>query len=229
MKLYAIGVGPGKSEYLTLEAVNVLADAEVVFCPQSEAKKESLALSICQEHINPEAKIITLHFPMTNDRGVLIDFWQKAVDTIINEAKTSEKAAFITLGDCSIYSTYSYIIDSLKENPAIEVETIPGVTAFSACASALNISLVESNEKLALMPATDIVAVEKAIDLFETVVLYKTKGRIKEISTLLNSKDLLDKSYLISNVSSENENISKLKDADEKSYFSTIIIKKGLK
>jgi precorrin-2/cobalt-factor-2 C20-methyltransferase len=229
MKLYAIGVGPGESKYLTLKAIDALSVADIVFCPQSEAKKESLALSICQEHISPDAKIINLVFPMTKDKKILQGFWQKAADTIIEESKEIKTAAFITLGDCSIYSTYSYIIDKLKNREEITVETIPGITAFSACASALNIPLVESDEKLALLPATDLTKVGQVIDIFETIILYKVKGKITEISELLSSKNLLDKSFLISNVSAKNERISKLADADEKGYFSTIIIKKGLK
>ncbi len=227
-KLYCIGVGPGDSQYLTLKAAHVLGEADVVFCPQSEAKKESLALSICQEYINPKAEIVYLVFPMTKDQEVLKSFWAKAVETIKMSMQAKKIGAFITLGDPAIYSTYSYIVDELKDNNEIEVQTIAGIAAFNASAAALNLSLIESEEKMALLPATNISAVENAIDNFETVVLYKVKSHLGKIVDLLKRRGLTKTSYLISNVSSNNEHIQRIDnlEKEEKGYFSTIIIKK---
>lgn len=227
--LYCIGIGPGNSEYLTLKAANILKVAEVVFCPQSAYKKDSLAYSICQEHINKNAKIVNLVFPMTKDKEELAKYWQEAYEKIINEAETAKITAFITLGDPAIYSTYSYIIERLSDNPSIEVQTVPGITAFSACASALNASLVESDQKLALLPASNLAAVKNAIKDFETIILYKVKGNVEKISQFLKEKNLLENAFLISKVSTTDERIEPLNhlQPDEKGYFSTIIIKRG--
>ena len=168
---------------------------------------------------------------MTKDKEELNKYWKKAVDAIISECKSIKTAAFITLGDPSIYSTYSYMVDQLKQSPAIDLRTVPGITAFSASAAALNLSLVEADEKLALLPASDLKAVENAIDNFETIVLYKVARHVGEISELLYRKNLLEKSFLISRVSTKEESIENLKNvsAENNGYFSTLIVKKGNK
>ena len=66
---------------------------------------------------------------------------------------TGRDVAFITLGDPSIFSTYTYVQKKLKG--AYELETVPGITSFTACAAARNEALVEKNDILSVIPKID--------------------------------------------------------------------------
>jgi len=45
-RLYGVGVGPGDSELLTLKAVRIIGNCEVVIAPSAMAGGKSIALDI---------------------------------------------------------------------------------------------------------------------------------------------------------------------------------------
>lgn len=47
---------------------------------------------------------------------------------------------FLTLGDPTVFSTYMYMVPYLVEQ-GVDVETVPGITSFTAVASRLNLPL----------------------------------------------------------------------------------------
>lgn len=232
VKFYGIGIGPGDKNLLTLAAVEALGKADVVFCPRAKDKQKSLALTIAKNYIRKEAEIIEQTFLMTKDRDKLGKVWDKAVKIIKKKLDENKNTAFITLGDPSLYSTYSYVLNRIKDIPDVEIATIPGIPAFLACAATLNLPLVTKDEKLALIPATDISSLDKAIKLFDTIVLYKLGKNLKKVIEYLSRQNLLDKSYMVSRVSAENQHAKKqLKNFElsrkEAGYMSTIIIKRN--
>lgn len=80
-------------------------------------------------------------FPMIEDQQELEKYWNSAAELIANYLDSGRDVAFITLGDPSIFSTYSYTQKKLANR--YEIETIPGITSFTACAAAKNEPLVE--------------------------------------------------------------------------------------
>ena len=89
-------------------------------------------------------------FPMIEDKQELEKYWNSAAELIANYLDGGRDVAFITLGDPSIFSTYSYTQKKLANN--YEIETIPGITSFTACAAAKNEPLVEKNDILTIVP-----------------------------------------------------------------------------
>lgn len=59
----------------------------------------------------------------------------------------------VVLGDVSIYSTYCYLMELLREE-GYETEMIPGVASFSAVAARLGVSLTTMEEPLHILPAS---------------------------------------------------------------------------
>ncbi len=56
---------------------------------------------------------------------------------------------FLTLGDPVTYSTFGYILKTMKQvMPDADIETIPGITSFHAASARLNRILVEGEESL---------------------------------------------------------------------------------
>lgn len=231
-KIYGLGVGPGDPELLTLKAYRILKKVNLLCVPKSRAEKQSLALSVIGKAVNKEFEILELLFPMTHDHDVLKKHWDEATEKLVKELRRGKDAAFITIGDPMFYSTYAYVLHRIKEyHPEITIETVPGVTAFSACASLLNEPVTEGDEKLAVIPAVyGASAVKKAIREYENVILMKVNRLYDEIVVLLKEEKMLDKAVYISRCGHPEEfyttELEKLV-GKEKDYMSIIIIRKA--
>lgn len=224
-KIYGIGVGPGDKELLTLKAVKILEKVNTIFVPISKKDKSSFAYEIIKELIPCEdKKIVELLFPMSKDREFLKKYWEEASEAIMNE---EGEVAVITIGDPTLYSTFSYVWSILKEND-IETEIVNGISSPFAGAGRLNIPLVEGDEKIAILPQGK--DLEKYLDEFDTLVVMKTNDLEDKL------KSLKDKEcdYLIgvvNRVTCENEKfmLGKINEIDFsqfKDYLSLAIIKK---
>ena len=113
-KLYAIGVGPGDPELLTLKASRILKGVPCICVPKGREEGSSLALSIVQKALSLEGKeIIEAHFPMRKTKTSrqsedceLDNKWAETVKNILSRLNKGIDVAFITLGDPAIYSTF---------------------------------------------------------------------------------------------------------------------------
>ena len=149
-KLYGVGIGPGDPKLLTLKAKEALEKADIIFAPKGSDEGISVARGIIEQVIENKKTYVELTFPMTKDKKLLREYWKKAGQRIAGELKKGKQAAFVTLGDPFIYSTYIYLLKMLKQDfPGIKVETIPGISAFNAAASRAGFSLLEGREKMA--------------------------------------------------------------------------------
>lgn len=150
--LYGIGVGPGAPDLITLRAVQALAHVDVILAAASSKNDYSMALSIAKPHINSNANYLRLDFPMTRDETILKDAWLSAAKTAIGVLASGKNAAFITLGDPLVYSTFVYLKSAvLKLAPKTSIQIIPGITSFQAAAAKTGISLCESDESFTLI------------------------------------------------------------------------------
>lgn len=227
--LYGIGVGPGDPELMTLKAVNVIKACDVIAVPDSSFSdmKGSVALQIASQAV-PEliAKpLLKLSMPMTKDKILLEESHLKAVAELIELLKSGKKIAFLTLGDPSIYSTFSYVQKPILQE-GYTVETIAGVPSFCAAAAKLGVSLVERGEALHVIPAS-YNAVDSGLSLDGSKVLMKTGNSIAKVKELLSNKGLLECAQMVSRCGMEGETIFySMKNVNENTdYFSIIIVK----
>ena len=224
-KLYGIGVGPGDPELLTIKAAKILRDIDVICSPRSANSKPSLALSIVQPILNErddEYEILDPLFPMIEDKLALNTYWDNAADIISNKLVQGMDVAFITLGDPTIYSTFSYVARRLIA-AGFEMEVIPGITSFTGCAATAGISLAEKDEIVVIVPKVDD-RLARIMEYGDTFVIMKT-SRHSEILEEIISQDKRDKSIIsVQNCSMEDENVFE-GFAKDKKYLSTTIIK----
>lgn len=173
--LYAVGVGPGEPELLTLKAVRALKDAHVIAVPKGYAEKESTAQLIIEQFIEGK-DILELVFPMTDDKEVLRNSWQDAAEKIGSLLKSGKNVVFATLGDPSLYSTFNYLKTTLQQkfNEGFTIEIIPGINSFSAAASLLQLPLVEGSQNMAVVSTPQNTSrLKDILAMFDTVVLLK--------------------------------------------------------
>ncbi len=232
---YGVGVGPGDPELMTLKAVKVLNSAHVLIVPRSKdtASAGSQALGIAGKAVDLSGKeVIEIAFPMTKDRNELFSSRKEAASRIAGILRAGKDAAFITLGDPMLYSTFSYLIPHVKELlPKAEIKVIPGVTSFCAAASAMNTPIAESNETVAIIPAIyGLEGLEDVLKAFDTVIIMKVNKVIDEVIGLLKRLGRDKSAFLVSKASLPGEEVvtdMKGLEGTQPGYFSTLIVRKN--
>ena len=144
---YGVGVGPGDPELLTLKAVRIIEECDVLAVP-GRTKEDSVAYSIALAAV-PEIgqkETICIHMPMTTDEKKLKESHEKGAAQIIRLLEQGRSVAFLTLGDPTIYSTYLYL-QKLVQEAGFETEIISGIASFLAAGAALNTGLVEKKQQ----------------------------------------------------------------------------------
>ena len=225
-KLYGVGVGPGDPELLTLKAVRVLREADVVLVPDS-VKADKTALHIASAYLQNKT-VETVTTPMVRDKAVVDAAYTAAADRICALLDQGRQVAFLTLGDPTVYSTYMYIHEKVLAR-GYDVEVVPGVPSFCAAAARLNLSLCQGSEPLLIVPASH--GAEGLLDVKANKVFMKAGKSILELQSQLRDRGLLDHAAMVENCSMENERVyPRFADLQEASgYFSLVIAKEGWK
>lgn len=226
-KLYGVGVGPGDSGLITIKAIQCIRSADIICLPKKE-KETCRAYLIASEAV-PEIEkkeIICCDFKMSSD----IEISERSHRTIYSQIKSKLddglNIAFLTLGDPTTYSTFSYIYNFAVRDH-YQTEIISGVTSYDALAASLGIILCEGNEELHI--GTSQSNIEKLVKLSGTKIIMKTGKNMPMIKSALirARKDKDFYVYAVSNCGLSNEmKYYRIEDIPETSeYMTTIIIK----
>ena len=228
--LYGIGVGPGDPELVTLKALKVLKRVPHIFASCSTKNNYSLALNIIRSHLNG-AGIEHLPFPMTRDSRALQEAWEANARRVLEVLTAGSDAAFVTLGDPLTYSTFGYLLKTLKRlHPGLKIITIPGITSYAAAAALSHIPLTEGEETFYVVSgALGAARLREVIDKSDNIVMLKTYRHFDAIYQALEELNLLDRTTCISRCGLEGETVvDDLRSLKGRSlpYLSMIIIKK---
>ncbi len=231
-KLFGIGVGPGDPELISVKAVRILKQVDIIFAASSSKNSHSLALDIAKEHIPETTKIVMLSFPMTKDRKKTEKAWHENAKIIIDHVTDAKQTAFITVGDSTTYSTFGYITKVIQNiAPDLPIETIPGITSYQAAAARLNIPLVKSEESLLITSGVGGGNILRNISpLPENIVFLKAYKNASDIANALEEKGMIENSVGMSRCGMEDEEIiedvGKFKTR-KPGYWTVIIAKKS--
>jgi len=242
-----VGIGPGDPELMTLKAVRILKQVPCIFVPKGKEEGTSLALSIVQKELSLERKeIVELHFPMMKTaphpgplpRGEreaspaheLDTKWNEAVLAIVSILDQGIDAAFITIGDPAIYSTFFYLYDRLLERmPALNIEIVPGISSINAAAARAGLYLGLGNDRIAILPANYLDSLQETLEKFDTVVLMKVSKVFDTVRDTLIAMGLAAGATYVARAGMEDERIRKdirtVKEEDL-NYFSLVIVRK---
>jgi len=227
-KFYGIGVGPGDPELLTVKAVNRLKSLDILIVPQGKSKGTSESFLISEPYLTEKTTIHYRHFPMIAAGEEMMAAIAPIADEIESFVKAGKSVGFVTLGDPMLYSTYIYLLKFLQHK--IEVETITGISSFSAIASGVNRPLVEGDMPLLIYPCIDDLSdLEDKLKTYDAMVLMKVYRSFDAIKALIQSLDLQPYCVLVSDFGKDREkrfdNIDDVSFEDI-SYFTTIIMNK---
>lgn len=229
---YAVGVGPGSPDLITLRAAALIESADTVIVPRSELAGESLALVTIRDLIDAQ-EVIEHIYPMKRDAAKTRACWAEVATEVAARTGAGRSVVQVTIGDPMIYSTSAYLLESLAELlPPEQIHVVPGISAFQATASLLGEPLTLQEDRLCMMPATDMQAVEQALDCCETLVLYKVGPRLRPLGALLEKHRLLDGARLACYVEQNGReaifrDFREALSDDGHGYMSTVIVRVG--
>lgn len=221
---YGVGVGPGDPELMTLKAVRILESCPVLAAPRTSGV-EMLALRIARQAVDLEGKhLLPLDFAMSRDGAVVQEAHRRAVDAIRPCLERGQDVAMVVLGDVSVFSTYCYLVEYLKED-GFSCVMIPGVPSFCAVAARLGRSLTAMNAPLHILPGGGSGPGER-LDLPGTKVLMKSGRGYPKLLKELELRDLLDRAAMVENCGLPEERVypSLREKPDSNGYFKTIIL-----
>ena len=224
--LYGVGVGPGDPELLTIKALRLIKENQIIAVPGNDIQK-SVAYQIVKgayEELDGKT-LIPVAMPMTKDPKVLEENHKKAADDVEEYLKKGENVVFLTLGDPTVYSTYLYVHKRILER-GYEASIISGITSFTAVAARLNLGLVEMAEPLHVIPATyQAEDMDQILELPGTKVLMKSGKKMKQIKeSILRSGQ---QAVMIVNCSMPGEKIYRCarEIPEAAGYYSLILVK----
>ncbi|NUK23320.1 precorrin-2 C(20)-methyltransferase [Streptomyces lunaelactis] len=192
--LVGVGVGPGDPELVTVKGVRALQEADAVVVPVMSASdgkdggEPGRAEATVLHYVGAE-KVVRVVFAL-NERPARARreaAWDAAGERVAALLRAHGSVAFATIGDPNVYSTFTYLAQTVAELvPGTVVETVPGITAMQDLAARSGAVLTEGTEPLTLVPVTaGAAALKEALEGPGTVVAYKFGRLAAEVATAL--------------------------------------------
>ncbi|MFD5749455.1 precorrin-2 C(20)-methyltransferase [Streptomyces sp. NPDC127033] len=158
-RLYGVGLGPGDPSLMTVRAVQVIAEADVV-AYHSARHGRSIARSIAAAHLRADHIEEPLVYPVTTGttdhpggyQGAMDEFYAESAARLAAHLDAGRTVAVLAEGDPLFYGSYMHMHKRLADRYPTEV--VPGVTSVSAAAARLGTPLVEGEEVLTVLPGT---------------------------------------------------------------------------
>ncbi|MEU9448555.1 precorrin-2 C(20)-methyltransferase [Streptomyces sp. NPDC048277] len=227
-RLVGVGVGPGDPELVTVKGVNALRAADVVVVPVMDTGERGRAEATVLHYV-PEDKVVRVVFALNerSDRGRREAAWDAAGAKVAALLRGHGSVAFATIGDPNVYSTFTYLAQTIAELvPDVVVETVPGITAMQDLAARSGAVLTEGTEPLTLVPVTAGTGVLKdALSGPGTVVAYKFGRLAGEVVEALRETGRVEDAVWGSALGLAEESIRPAAELDDSPlpYLSTLI------
>ncbi|MCM1497681.1 MAG: precorrin-2 C(20)-methyltransferase [Clostridium sp.] len=224
-KIYGIGVGPGDPELLTVKAVRLLRECDIIGIPAKD-RDSCTAYGIARSAV-PEidAKpVVEVPVPMTADRERLNDVYDTGCRALTEQLQKGKSIAFLNLGDPTIYGSYMELHWRITE-AGFQSELVSGVPSFCAVAAAVGVPLGVGKEAIHILPGQ--CSIEEITETAGTRILMKSGGRIEQIKECLTELEKKGISVCaVANCGMENQVIyPDIRKLDEQpGYFTTILV-----
>ena len=221
--LFGVGFGTGDPELMTLKAVRMIRENEVIAVPGADVR-ETVAYKIAVQAVPELAdkELLPIYMPMTHDAEEFERNHAKGAKTLESYLDQGKNIVFLTLGDPCVYSTFSYLQHRVEAD-GYHTELVSGITSFCAAAARLNISLSEWNEQLHIIPAVH--RLDNELAESGKYILMKSCKKMNQVKEILarSGKDVL----MVENCGMPDEHIYNCVEEipDDAGYYSLIIAK----
>jgi uroporphyrin-III C-methyltransferase len=184
-KVFLVGAGPGDPELLTVKAVRLLAEADIVL-------HDNLVSSAILALVRKSATIVDIG--KRCGRKLLTQ--AEINDLLVAHSRSSALVVRLKGGDPSVFGRAGEEIAALTE-AGVEFEIVPGITTALAAAASAKISLTDRRfaSSVTLMTAhrgsgEDAVEWERLVTSGSTVAIYMPGSNYRGLSAQLHSAGL---------------------------------------
>lgn len=227
-RLYGIGVGPGDPELLTLKAVRLIAEADVIAYPAPADGTESMARAIAGPHIPAGKTEIVIETPMIPGQFPANDVYDRYAVEIADHLNAGRSVAVLCEGDPFLYGSFMYLFGRLAAD--FDSEVVPGVSSLGACAARAGQPLVSRNQVLTIVPAPlDEAELEARIAIADAVAIMKVGRHLDKVRVVLGKLGRLETAVYVERATLSDEKVMPLTDlsADRAPYFSMILARRA--
>ncbi|MFF9351964.1 precorrin-2 C(20)-methyltransferase [Streptomyces sp. NPDC014734] len=231
-KLYGVGLGPGDPSLMTVRAVEVIAEADVI-AYHSARHGRSIARSIAARHLRADHIEEPLVYPVTTEstdhpggyQGAMEEFYARSAARLAAHLDAGRTVAVLAEGDPLFYGSYMHMHKRLADR--YDTEVVPGVTSVSAAAARLGAPLVEGEEVLTILPGTlpeeELTARLAATD---TAVVMKLGRTFPKVRRALEASGRLSETRYVERATMDGERTAELAEVDAESvpYFAVAVL-----
>ena len=196
----------------------------------------SYAGSIIEELIDKQRQeVLLVQFPMQRDLEQARPARARAAERVLEHLNAGYDVAFVTEGDPLLYSTFSYVLETVKQQcPTVPIEIVPGVSSITAAAAAAVVPLAAWDERIAIIPAAHALTnsgpgdLRTLLQLFDTVVFLKVHTVFAALLNILEELDLARHAVFVRRCSTDLEEVvfdlARLRN-QPLDYFSLVIVR----
>ncbi len=227
-RLYGIGVGPGDPELLTLKAVRLIAEADVIAYPAPADGTESMARMIAGPHIPGGKTEIVIETPMIPGQFPANDVYDRYAVEIADHLNAGRSVAVLCEGDPFLYGSFMYLFGRLAAD--FESEVVPGVSSLGACAARAGQPLVSRNQVLTIVPAPlDEAELEARIAIADAVAIMKVGRHLDKVRAVLRKLGRLETAVYVERATLTGERVLPLTELETERapYFSMILARRA--
>ncbi len=223
--LYGVGVGPGDPELMTLKAVRLIRENDVIALPGREPL-ETVAYKIAAEAV-PEIRdkeLLGIHMPMVHDKEEQKKYHDEGAKYIESFLDSGKNVVYLTLGDVTVYSTFTYI-QQIVEADGYSCVLVNGIPSFCAAAAVLGQSVGLWKEQIHIYPAVH--TLKEELPRKGTVILMKSGSRMQSVKEMIakSGRDAM----MVQNCGMDDEVVYYHLDdiPDDAGYYSVILSKEN--
>jgi precorrin-2/cobalt-factor-2 C20-methyltransferase len=179
--LYALGVGPGDPDLMTVRARRLLEQVPAIVATTRRPGGRSYALDLVSPFVDQaRQQVQILPFPEA-EVG-----WSGHAEAIVGLLRHGD-VAFLTEGDPLLYSSFIGVLAWLKKR-RVDVCIVPGVASPMAAAAAAGLPLADDNQRLAILPAMYALDVlPQTLRTFDALVLLKVSPVLERVLDCLEA------------------------------------------
>ena len=216
--LYLVSVGAGDPDWMTLGALKAIERCPVIAAPR--VGDTMTALHIAEGAADLSGKVILpLDLPMSAQMQPLYD---RAAD-VLCDALGQGDTAFLCLGDASTFAS-AFPIGQRVRKRGFAVETVCGVTSFSAAAAKTEMPIGYGSTPVQILPFGCEGFAER-LHLPGTKVILKAGRHLPALCKMLEDAGMLDNARAVENCGMAHERIyTDLRKCESLGYFTVVIV-----